>query len=407
MNNMKTGLMKSLLAAFLLALPCTYAQDEEDDYDIDKVEEQLNQPKYVINGPKPQLPENFPLLLTDDSGSKLDNLGDYEIRDKQFKLKNTSGKTLKLLGVVTSCSCIMLPSDFRNTEIPAGETFTLPYQAVGSKMKPGSFTKDIYFRVDGWPPVKLTVTGEIVCKVESVPYLVMQLGTFYGDVPFKRTFAFTSHFDHDDLSLEAPADDDLFHFTMKKTAPKQFELTLEPKTLPMPFGPILNSYQLAVKGVKGYGPLQIGLKGDVTTLKMVMDARKHVLHLPKPEDGEAYRHTAQVLSLNIVRGVEGGGKRSRNRKAREEEGKSSKYWVANEEKAVHDYTQVATWEKLIDQLTVDGMPEGIQIEKKAIAGGYELTFVFTPAFFAAGKTESVAHVKFRENHVNSLKFVFE
>ena len=124
---------------------------------------------------------------------------------------------------------------------------------------------------------KMGVLGEVQQSIDYDPSICIDLGAFYGDVPFKRTYRLKSRFEHDDLKLLQPQDNPLFNLSVKKTAPKTFEIEVTPKKLPLPTQRLREKFIIPVTGVDKFGPVAIAMKGYIIARKLMFTQRAIIL----------------------------------------------------------------------------------------------------------------------------------
>ena len=363
-----------LLAAFLPFT--TMAQDAAEEDAQELIPASKGKPNYVLT--MGIIPEGYPLAIKEKNASAVGTLQEYEHKPVLFTLKNISDKTIKITHVESTCPCLELAAPIQDKTLAPQAELPVHFTINTTHLGYGRFDRVLMVAVDGFPVVKMGVLGEVQQSIDYDPSVCIDLGAFYGDVPFKRTYRLKSRFEHDDLKLLQPQDNPLFNFTVKKTAPKTFEIEVTPKKLPLPVQRLREIFTIPVTGVSNFGPVAIAMKGYVVTRKLMFTQRSIFLKKAELEDDKPVSITAEAVVFPIEK---------QYRQTKEAKPKLvTKQPVSVEESQLRNLEQLKTWEELAKDVTTGFLPENVTVEKVPFEKGIRFNIVFPPGFFTTRKS---------------------
>ena len=366
-----------LLASFLPL--ATMAEETADDEN--KVEEELlpqpkGKPNYVLT--MGIIPENYPLAIKEKNASSIGTLQEYEHKPVLFTLKNISDKTIKIMHVESTCPCLELAAPIQDKTLAPQAELPVHFTVNATHLAYGRFDRVLMVAVEGFPVVKMGVLGKVQQSIDYDPSVCIDLGAFYGDVPFKRTYRLKSRFEHDDLKLLQPQDNPLFSFSVKKTAPKTFEIDVTPKKLPLPAQRLREKFIIPVTGVNNFGPIAIAMKGYIVARKMMFTQRAIILKKADLEDDKPVSITAEAVVFPIEK---------QYRQTKEAKPKLvTKQPVSVEESQLRNLEQLKTWEEFAKDVTPGFLPENVTVEKVPFEKGIRFNITFPAGFFTTRKS---------------------
>ena len=363
-----------LLAAFLPFT--TTAQDAAEEDAQELVPAPKGKPNYVLT--MGIIPEGYPLAIKEKNASAVGTLQEYEHKPVLFTLKNISDKTIKITHVESTCPCLELAAPIQDKTLAPQAELPVHFTINTTHLGYGRFDRVLMVAVDGFPVVKMGVLGEVQQSIDYDPSVCIDLGAFYGDVPFKRTYRLKSRFEHDDLKLLQPQDNPLFNFTVKKTAPKTFEIEVTPKKLPLPAQRLREKFVIPATGVDKFGPVVIAMKGYIVARKLMFAQRSVILKKAELEDDKPVSITAEAVVFPIEK---------QYRQTKEAKPKLvTKQPVSVEESQLRNLEQLKTWEELAKDVTTGFLPENVTVEKVPFEKGIRFNIVFPPGFFTTRKS---------------------
>ena len=250
MMNRHFDLTRWILVLTASIIPFMAMAQQTDDDENNTEEELVPQPKgkpnYVLT--MGIIPEGYPLAIKEKNASAIGTLQEYGRKPVLFTLKNISDKTIKITHVESTCPCLELAAPIQDKTLAPQAELPVHFTVNATHLGYGPFDRVLMVAVEGFPVVKMGVLGEVLQSIDYDPSVCIDLGAFYGDVPFKRTYRLKSRFEHDDLKLLKPQDNPLFNITVKKTAPKTFEIEVTPKKLPLPVQRLREKFVIPVEG---------------------------------------------------------------------------------------------------------------------------------------------------------------
>ena len=366
-----------LLASFI---PFT-VMAQKTDVDENNTEEELvpqpkGRPNYVLT--MGIIPEGYPLAIKEKNASAVGSLQEYEQKAVLFTLKNISDKPIKINHVESTCPCLELAAPIQDKTLAPQAELPVHFTVNAAHLGYGSFDRVLMVAVEGFPVVKMGVLGEVFQSIDYDPSICIDLGAFYGDVPFKRTYRLKSRFEHDDLKLLQPQDNPLFNFAVKKTAPKTFEIEVTPKKLPLPVQRLREKFVIPVEGVKNFGPVAIAMKGFIVPRKFMFKNRSVVLKKAELADDKPVTITAEAIVFPIEK---------QYRQLKEIKPKLvTKQPVSVEEAQLRNLEELKTWQELMKDFTPGFLPEGVTAEMIPFEKGIRFNIIFQPGFFATRKS---------------------
>ena len=380
MMNRQFNLTRWILLILASFLPlATMAQETADD--ANKVEEELlpqpkGKPNYVLT--MGIIPEGYPLAIKEKNASAIGTLQEYEHKPVLFTLKNISDKTIKITHVESTCPCLELAAPIQDKTLAPQAELPVHFTVNATHLGYGPFDRVLMVAVEGFPVVKMGVLGEVQQSIDYDPSVCIDLGAFYGDVPFKRTYRLKSRFEHDDLKLLQPQDNPLFNLSVKKIAPKTFEIEVTPKKLPLPTQRLREKFIIPVTGVDKFGPVAIAMKGYIIARKLMFTQRSIILKKAELEDDKPVTITAEAIVFPIEK---------QYRQTKEAKPKLvTKQPVSVEESQLRNLEQLKTWEELAKDVTPGFLPENVTVEKVPFEKGIRFNIVFPAGFFTTRKS---------------------
>ena len=351
-----------------------------------------------------KLPEGYPLELVNAEVGSVKDLLDYECRPLKAIFKNRTGKDVVLKKILCGCPCLTLAKDYSNAKVPANGKLELDFSIDGHSIHQENFDRWMLFQINGFPEVFFQLAGNRVTKIRYEPARSINLGTFAGDVDWKRTIKIISDFEGD-ITLEQPDEHPLLKFEMKKTGAGVHELTIMPGKLPMKTGRIRANIRVQVKGaeqltgVKQYGPLVIGVTGEVTGLKFALNRENFIMEREKiKEEGKGMLRTFVILREDKKSRVKMLSMHRENVKDLD-----SYFPVSKEEEEKRPLDELETWEKIAEDIQVE-LPEGVKLLKKAAERRIALEFEITPEYLEkAGKGFLQMPVTYQKQSVGTVQ----
>ncbi len=374
--NRKFDLSRWILVLLASFIPFTaMAEDDENNTEEELVPQPKGKPNYVLT--MGILPQGYPLIIKEKNASAIGTLQEYEHKPVLFTLKNISDKPIKINHIESTCPCLELAAPIQDKTLEPQAELPVHFTVNATHLGYGRFDRVLMVAVEGFPVVKMGVLGEVAQSIDYDPSVCIDLGAFYGDVPFKRTYRLKSRFEHDDLKLLQPKDNPLFNFAVKKTAPKTFEIEVTPKKLPLPVQRLREKFVIPVEGMKNFGPIAIAMKGFIVPRKFMFSSRSVVLKkVDLPED-KPVTVTAEVVVFPIE-------KQYRQMKEAKPQ-LVTKQPVSVEEAQLRNLEELKTWQELAKDFTPGFLPEGVTAEMIPFEKGIRFNVVIPPGFFANRK----------------------
>jgi len=321
-----------------------------------------------------KLPENYPLVLTNQEVGRVKDLLDNERRTLKAVFENRLGKDVVLQKVLCGCPCLTLAKEYAKTTVAANGRLELDFSIDGHAIHDEKFKRWMLFQVEGLPEVFLNFEGNLITKMRYEPVRSMNLGTFVGNVDWTRTIKIISDF-QEDITLEPPADHPLLKAELKKTDAKTYELTIKPKSLPMKSGRFFAKFALPVKGVEHYGPVVVGVRGEVKGLKLALSRQQFTMDRAKMKAGEK----GELKTLVILEEDKKSRIHFNSRRRETVKDKDAYFPVSNEEEAVRPLDKLETWEKIAQDIQVK-LPEGVKLTKTAAERQVVLNIEIAPDY---------------------------
>ena len=374
--NRKIDLSRWILVLLASIIPFTaMAEDDENNTEEELMPQPKGKPNYVLT--MGIIPQDYPLIIKEKNASAIGKLQEYEHKPVLFTLRNISDKTIKINHIESTCPCLELPAPIQDKTLAPREELPVHFTVNATHLGYGYFDRVLMVAVEGFPVVKMGVLGEVAQSIDYDPSVCIDLGAFYGDVPFKRTYRLKSRFEHDDLKLLQPKDNPLFNFTVKKTAPKTFEIEVTPKKLPLPVQRLREKFIIPVEGVKDFGPVAIAMKGYIVPRKFMFSSRSVVLKKADLPEDKPVTVTAEVVVFPIEK---------QYRQTKEAKPQLvTKQPVSVEEAQLRNLEELKTWQELAKDFTTGFLPEGVTAEKIPFEKGIRFNIVIPPGFFTNRK----------------------
>ncbi|MBR4901050.1 MAG: DUF1573 domain-containing protein [Victivallales bacterium] len=344
---------------------------------------------------KNRIPEGFPFVLSDKTGINLGKLMESEIRQTYFTLKNTSDKPAEILGMASGCPCITLLTTIRKQVVAPGGEVKVDFTVDAKHLNAMPFERDIYLYAKGFGRVKIGIVGDIRVMMEYKPKQVIDLGEFTGEYPFVRKIDIHSLFDEDIVNIGQVSESKNFKVQVEKVAPKHFRVTMTAK-VPLKRGRMREIISLPVTGVKGYGPLEVGLMGIVADNKFSVSKKDIIIQSADVPKEEEY-----VASFDIVPFIaQDNGLFSRQKT----DAKKVFFQPAKEdEDAQRPWNDIKTWEKFLKDFEVTGLLSEIKYELVAHADGIKVKLIFPAGYLNAGRYLLPAVVTYKGKMIGRVK----
>ena len=344
---------------------------------------------------KNRVPDKFPFILSDKTGINVGKLMDRELKQTYFVLKNTSENPAEILGMASGCPCLILLTSIKNRVVAPGEEVKVDFTVDAKHLNPAPFERDIYFYVKGFRRVKIGIMGDIRVMMEYKPKQVIDLGEFTGEYPFVRKIDIYSQFEEDSINIEQVPESRNFKIKVEKVAPKHFSVTMTAK-VPLKKGRMREIINLPVTGIKGYGPLEVGLMGIVMENRFSLSKKEIIIQSADVPKEEEY-----VASFDIIPFMP--DNKGLVFRQRTDAKKVFFQPASEEEEAQRPWNDVKTWEKFINDFEISGMLEEIKYEKVAHASGIKIKLIFPAGYLSAGKYLLPATVTYKGKIIGRVK----
>ncbi|MDD4539235.1 MAG: DUF1573 domain-containing protein [Lentisphaeria bacterium] len=363
-------------ALFLTSAPQAYGQPAAQDAAA------TAQPAVVST------PELFQVV--DPAALQLGTIMDFAKRDITITLRNIHSEPVHIERIRVTCSCLSLAAAPPATLLKSQEDITFTVKLDAAEIKPGPFTRMVLVEVKERDITLVYINGTVQSMFSFTPGQILDLGTFAGrDVPWERSFAIASKFPaQQPVSLQPPADDELFSYVLLTDNPQVFKLTVRPK-LPLPAGKVQHQVQLPVTGVDNYGPVVLAIYGLVTGWWPVLENNQLHVALSEHKPGEPIVKTLRLVlheqtaapqgkkSLAAIRHDHGHHQAEDNPNA-----------IATEELASDSVKQIAFWEAIAKDITAR-LPPAVSMATTAQADSLLVSLSFPPDFFARRRRQII------------------
>lgn len=396
-NNLRFWIVLSFFSAFAF-LSCIHGEDVKNDNEAEENLPATNKRHVLTSASDPAV---FPLAVQDWDSCKVGKLMDRELRHISFTLKNITKAPVKILHTKSGCPCLKLDDPLVDYTLDAGKTFKVSLTIDGKRLTKGEISRIAYVEVEGYPLSVMPITGEVVNMWEFEPKQIIDLGEFYGDIPWKRSFKIKSKFEDPNVKLNQPAENNLFNLALTQTAPKEYLLEVTPK-IPLPAQTIKYSVEFPVSGIENYGPVQVGIKGVRTEITFSLTPKRIIIPKKLLKDTEPFVVEAKIAKENPSENKRRSG---RNRKA--SHGHSDEIHqqpVSVEEDAARPFNSIKTWETFVKDISIT-VPDTVKVEKIAKADGISIKIHIPKEYFDKGKTNMRVTALYKGKKIDVLTVI--
>ena len=329
----------------------------------DPPEAEAKQEIYILTSNK--VPEGYPLKIKETHGGNIGVIHDFQHKPFVYTLKNISDKPVKNITVKSTCSCITLASPIENRTLAPAEELPVNFTVSGPNIRNGKFDRVIMVIVEGFPNVRLGVIGENTPLIEFDPAVCINLDSFHGFTPFKRTFVIKTKLDDEKLQLGQPEKNQFFDTKFTKTAPQTYTLEVTSKNRQFPQGRLAEKIIIPATGVEHYGPVFVALKGYVNQPRFKFEKSKFTIEPQDIPEKGPYKTSFEVQILNLQKTRPSSHEKRPDLVALQP--------VAVEEKEQTDILKkIETWKLFADELTFVGVPDGVTVEKIPRSNGLDI-----------------------------------
>ena len=387
-----------LLAFSALAFMLTAHGEEE--------EESLFAKPYVLTEHQPD-PQSYPLALENWDSCKVGRLMDAETRHLSFSLRNIAGKPVFIKAIKAGCPCIKLDKPLEKISLAPGQSVKTEFTISARKIKKGPFNRPVIVETEGAPIATVSVTGENVEMIDFSPAPAIDLGTFIGDVPWKRTVTIVSLLDDDSLKILPPPSHALLNVVLTKEAPKQFKVEISPKgTLPKKQNKV--ALLFPVEGIPNYDSVEIGLLFEPTGWKFQAENAK--LTINKAETNLAEPCVVEGKLVLAKAPPKQPPKHYWGHKPPKDHLENNPNIAVvsvadNEENKAHPFSSPETWKPHLEKVVFPYLPENVKAEKIPSNGGIILKFTLPAGFFTEERTSLRVPVTYNGSPVATLSIV--
>ena len=345
---------------------------------------------------------DFPLVSVGGESCLSLKLYDMETRKLNISLRNISKAPVKIKAIIPGCPCLSLQSKIEDATVAPNALFPVEFTINAKKLKSGAFDRFFYVQLDEREnPAKLPVKGEITELLKYSPNQVIQLGTFVGDVPWTRTFTIESTLEPDKITIRQPENQQLLKVEVQKESPTIFKVVVSSKGK-LPAKKLKEVIELPVEGVPNYGPAEVAVIGVVTGWDLSLEKDAFVLAKNRID-----HEKPTVIETKMIFKSEKPAKPSRRHRANAAKHDNPMITLLpvadNEEKQARPLSSPDSWKPLINDISIDNIPENVKLEKIPSNGGIVLKITLPPGFFKSSKPFLNLPVKVRNNIISMLK----
>ena len=306
------------------------------------------------------------LAVQDPNALRVGKILDREYRQIEFALVNQSEEEVTLNAIRSDCACMTIEAGAEKAVLPPGGVHKVRMKLHGGYTKLGPLTKGLFVDREGAEmPLSISFYGEVVPALDVKPSNTLNLGNFMGiDVPWEKEFTITNVLtDGRKVTLEAPADDELFHYVLEAKE-QSWTLKLSPK-LPLPEGRLRKTVTLKQHGLENYEDVPLMVKGMVYGLgNLHLSTHDVKISRTALEEGQTVTMTLRVLPGKEEQRTAPLGKMGR----RIAEAAASADGIAALEEETGVWKKKETWEKVSAGL-VWKVPAGVAVERKLLEDG--------------------------------------
>ncbi len=314
-----------------------------------------------------EVPAAKPVLAVQDPNAlRVGKILDREYRQIEFALVNQSEEEVTLNAIRSDCACMAIEVGAEKTVLPPGGVHKVRMKLHGGYTKEGPLTKGLMVDREGADvPLSISFFGEVVPALVVKPSNTLNLGNFMGiDVPWEKEFTITNVLtDGRQVTLDAPPDDELFHYTLEAKE-QSWTLKLSPK-LPLPEGRLRKTVILKQHGLENYEDVPLSVKGMVYGLSN-LHLSTHDVKISRAalEEGQTVTATLRVLPGKAEQRTATMGRMGR--RIAETAAAADTIAALEEESGV--WKKKETWEKVSAGL-VWKVPTGVTVERKLLEDG--------------------------------------
>ncbi len=361
-------------------------------------------PNHNIHRILSQETPDFPLISVGGEECLKLELYDMETRELKVSLKNITKAPVIIKAIIPGCPCLTLKSQIENVTVEPNALFPVDFTINAKKLKSGPFDRFFYVEIDGQEtPARLPVKGEIKELLKFSPNKVIQLGTFIGDVPWTRTFTIESTLAPDKITIKPPQNQQVFNVEVQKESPTVFKVIVSPKGT-LKAKKIKEIIQLPVEGVPNYGPAELGISGTVTGWVLALEKDSIIL-----AKNNINHEEPMVVEAKIILKSDKTGKNTRRHKANTEKNDNPSISVLPvadiEEKKARPLSSPETWKPIMNDISIEWMPDNVKLEKIPSDGGIVLKFTLPAGFFKSSRPFLQVPVKHQGNVISMFKIL--
>ncbi len=350
---------------------------------------------YILTSNK--VPAGYPLKIKETHGGNIGIIHDFDLKPFVYTLKNISDKPVKNITVKSTCNCIELDTLIEDRTLAPGEELPIHFTVSGPHIRNGKFDRVILLLVENLPPVRLGVIGESTPLIDFTPAVCIDLGSFHGFTPFKRTFILKTKLDDDKLKLGQPEENQYFDTKMTKTAPQTYTIEVSSKKRLFPAGRLVEKIMIPATGVEHYGPVFVALKGFVNLPRFRLEKSRIAIEPQDIPEKGPYKTSIelQMLALSKLRRTTAGKRPDL----------VAVQPVSVEEMQADGLDKLEIWQMFANELVFQDVPDGVSIEKVSRANGLDIQVTISEDYLKTMQpfTFSVRYGKMRIGVVQCTK----
>ena len=220
-------------------------------------------------------------------------------------------------------------------------------------------------------------------------------------MPWSRTFTIESILEPDKVEIKPPEQNQHLSIEVKKESPTVFKVTVSPKGK-LPPRKLKELIRLPVEGIPDYGPIELGILGNVTGWALTLENNSFVFSKTSIDhDAPMTVETKVIMKSEKPRKPSYKHRGSHDKK--DNPSITTLSVAENEEKQTRPLTSPETWKPLVDEITIEHIPENVKLDKIPSSEGIILKLTLPPGFFNSSTPFINAPVKFKGNLLSYLK----
>lgn len=333
---------------------------------------------------------------------QLGTITDFAKRDIRITLRNVHSEPLHIERIRVTCSCLVMGSEIPATLLKPQEEISFATKLDAAEIKPGPFSRMVLVEVKGRDISLVYISGTVQPMLRFTPGRGLALGAFAGrDVSWERSVMIESTFPADQaISLQPPAEDELFSYELLSENPQVCKLNIRPK-LPLPVGKLHHPVHLPVAGMDNYGPVIVIISGVVTGWRPQLESNQLNIILSEHKPGEAI--VKEVRLVMKEQGDEPQAKRFLGASHRQghDHAETPDNTIAKEELASDITKQITFWEGIAAGLDAPRLPPAVTMTKTPQADSLLLTLSF-PADFFVRRRRQIIPFTYNKNNCGML-----